>query len=258
MRSSTRLTVAAPLALAAVLAVPGIAQEALPKSEEILEKYIEVTGGRAAHEKLRTMISTGSIEFVGKGIRGSVAIYRAAPNRSYSIVELPGIGRIEEGVDGEVAWTNSAMQGPRIKEGDERALSLRAAMINGELRWRELYKSTEVTGVEDVGGQPCYKVVMTPPEGGPQTRHYEKESGLLVKLAMVLKSPMGEAPIESVLGDYRRERELLLPHRIAQKVLGQEFIIQIDTLQQNPDIPDSRFELPEEIRALQAKKAAAK
>ena len=33
--------------------------------------------------------------------------------------KLAGIGRIEEGFDGEVAWESNMLQGPRVKEGDE-------------------------------------------------------------------------------------------------------------------------------------------
>ena len=47
--------------LAALAASLSFAQtEALPKAETILDRYIEVTGGKAAYEKRKNEIETGS------------------------------------------------------------------------------------------------------------------------------------------------------------------------------------------------------
>jgi hypothetical protein len=43
------------------------AADALPTGEAILDKYIEVTGGKAAYEKKISEVSTGVMEFTGKG-----------------------------------------------------------------------------------------------------------------------------------------------------------------------------------------------
>ena len=63
------------LLCAAVVLATGaqLAADDLPKAETILDKYIEVTGGKAAYEKNHSEVSTGTMEFVGKGIKGSVA-----------------------------------------------------------------------------------------------------------------------------------------------------------------------------------------
>ena len=226
------------------------AEEALPRAETILDKYIEVTGGKAAYEKLHSEVSTGTMELAGKGIKGSITSYRAEPALSYTAIEIEGIGKIEEGSDGKVAWTRSAIQGPRIKEGEEKALAFVAGKFNGELRWRETYKKAETTGVETVNGQECYKVVLTPNEGSPMTRYYDKKSNLMVKTTLTVKSPMGEFPVESVLGDYRKEGEVLVPHRIRQTAAGQEIAISIESVKPNAEIPQGRFDLPDDIKAL--------
>jgi hypothetical protein len=36
------------------------------------------------------------------------------------------VGKAEEGSNGQVAWSINGQQGPRIKEGDERAAALRS------------------------------------------------------------------------------------------------------------------------------------
>ncbi|HWQ53903.1 MAG TPA: hypothetical protein VN442_09470 [Bryobacteraceae bacterium] len=244
-------------ALLTALCAAGIAAAAdpLPKAEAIIEKYIAATGGRAAAEKLHSQVLTGTIEMVGKGVTGTVMVYRAAPNKALSIVEFGGLGKAEEGTDGQVAWTRSAIAGPRVKEGSEKAFSLRGAVFNGDLRWRELYDKAEVVGLETVDGRSCYKVVMTPKgEGETVTRYYDKESGLVTKVLMTLKSPQGEIPIESIPSDYRKSGDLLLPHKLTQRVMGNEIVTTFTSVQNNPELAADRFALPPDIKALLEKK----
>ena len=137
--------------------------------------------------------------------------------------------------------------------GDERAVTMREAMLRGAVDWRKLYKSAETTGVENVDDQACYKVLLTPNEGKPETRYFDKKSNLLVKLTMQLPSPMGEVPTETLLSDYKEQNGVTAPRKVHQKALGQEFLITIDHVEYNVDMPKDRFDLPAEIKALAAK-----
>src|SRR4051794_37723864 len=229
-----------------------LAADELPKADKILDKYIEVTGGKAAYEKNRSEVSTGTMEFVGKGIKGTVSSFRAAPDKSYTEVDIQGIGKVKEGTDGKVAWSLSAMQGPRIKDGEEKASALHAARFNAELNWRDIY-TAETKGVEKVDGKDCYKVVLTPKEGMSITRFYDKDSSLLVKMVMTVKNPMGEIPVESTVGDYRKEGAILMPHKVTQSAAGQEIAIIIDGVKFNAEIPGDKFDPPDEIKAMMKK-----
>jgi hypothetical protein len=229
------------------------AQEALPQASAILDKYVEATGGRAAYEKLRSEVRTGSMEIVGKGITFKMTLYRAAPSKSYMVLEVPGVGTVEEGTDGQVAWSRSALQGPRVKEGGERALALLAAAFNGDLRWRELFQSAETSGTEEVNGQPCYKVLVATKDGVQQTRYYDKKSGLLVKTNMIAKTQMGDIPTESLVSDYKPVDGILVAHKAVTKMLGQELTMTVESIKTNVQIEESRFQPPDDIKALIAK-----
>ena len=253
-RSLLRANVVIGAALLAAIASPRLLAADLPKAETILDKYVEVTGGKAAYQKLHSQMETGTFEMSAAGIKGAVTSYHAAPDLVYTEIVLEGIGKITDGSDGKVAWANSAMQGPRVKEGPERAQAMQAARFNGELNWREVYKTAETTGIEAVDGKDCYKVVLTPAEGSAVTHFYDKESGLLTKISLITQSPMGEVPADSFTSDYRKEGDILMPHKVRQSVAGQEFTITIDTVKFNPEIPKNRFDLPDEIKALVNKK----
>jgi len=222
----------------------------LPKGEAILDKYVEVTGGKAAYARVHSEVSTGTMEFKSVGLKGRMTAYTAEPGKRYTEMDIEGVGKMSEGTDGDVAWSMSAMQGNHVKEGDERAESLLQAKFNADLNWRDQFKSAETAGIETVDGKECYKVLLVPKSGGTHTRWYDKDSNLLVKMSMTAKTPMGELATESVLSDYRKEGDILMPHKIVSKVATMEIAMIIDSVKLNPEIPKDRFDIPDEIKAL--------
>jgi len=243
-----------PLFLAALACSAGwAADEPLPKAEDILDKFVEVTGGKAAYENIRNEKWTGSFEFLGKGIKGTITSYRADPNKSLTSMELEGVGTIKEGTDGQTAWESSSLQGPRVKKDEERAFALREATLRGPLYWRKLYKHVETVSQETIDDQACYKVTLTPEEGKPETQYYDKKSGLMVKMTATVTNPMGEIPTETMLSDYKEENGLRQPHKIQQKAAGLEFLITLERIDYNVDLPQNTFDLPADVKALAPK-----
>lgn len=240
------------LAMLAGVAALG-APQSLPTAEAVLDRFVEETGGKAAYEKLHNEEIRGTVTVAGVALGGTMVRRGAAPDKSRTVMEIAGLGTIEEGTDGTIAWERSAVQGPRIKTGEERALALREAAFNAPVRWRELYAKAEVTGIEEIEGRPCYKVLLTPPVGKPVTHYYDRESGLLAKVAMVVASPMGDVPVEIFVGDYREVSGVRVPHSLKQRVISQEIRIMIDSVRYNTELPADAFEPPAEVRALTAK-----
>lgn len=223
-------------------------------AEQILDKYVEATGGKAAYEKLHDRVMNGTFEIPAMGIKGPMSIYHAEPAKMYTVVEAEGIGKLEDGTNGEVAWELSAMSGPRIKQGAERAVVLRSAQFDAAVNWRKLYKKVELVGEEPIDEQPCYKVVLTPAEGRPETQYYDKKSNLLVRSDMVLEHAMGSIPLQVYMSDYKVVDGVRIPHTIRQLVAGQEYRITVDKIRHNVPVPDKHFKLPAEVEALTVQK----
>jgi hypothetical protein len=78
----------------------------LPSGESLIRRSIEREGGAEAVDRAQTAIMTGTVEILGHNISGPLAIYQQG-EQSYTEIELPGIGKVEEGFDGTVAWENS-------------------------------------------------------------------------------------------------------------------------------------------------------
>ena len=229
------------------------AEPELPTAESVLDRYVEVTGGKAAYEKRKTEIATGKLEFPAAGVKGAIVQYSAEPDKYYSSLDLDGIGKVEMGVIDGVAWEKSALLGARIKQGDEKAQALREAHMNASYHWRDLYAKVETAGVETVNGEECYKVVLTPKEGKPETMFFEKKSGLMRKTTLTAASPMGDVSADVTAAEYKDFGGVLVASKVTQKAAGQEFTTTIENIKVNEPIPAERFELPAEVKALLTK-----
>ena len=226
------------------------AADDLPKADTILDKFIEVTGGKAAYEKHHTEVAKGSFSMAAMGIKGDVVTYRAEPNKSLLEIDFGSIGKMRDGSDGTVYWTSFAMTGPHVKEGPEKAQAAISARFNQELNWREMFKEVKTVGTDKVDGKDCYQVQLTPNEGPPMTQCYDKDSNLLVKMSMTAQGPTGEQQSDSFFTDYRKEGDILMPLKIKQSAPGQEVVITFDSVAFNTEIPADKFALPDEIKAL--------
>lgn len=236
----------------ACLGFTALRADDLPKAEVILDRYLEVTGGKAAYEKVHSELTKGTMEFTGKGIKGTIVNWEAEPNKSFTVADLEGVGKVESGSDGEVFWERSALTGPRIKSGEEREEILRASTFNPHLNWRKIYDKFETAGTEMVDGDECYKVVLTPKSGSAMSQFYSRKTGFLVKTSGIHKTQMGDIPADGFLKDYKTVEGsgLMMPFTHVDKFAGQEIELHLQSVQFNVDVPKDRFDLPEEIRTL--------
>lgn len=263
MRQHSRLTslvatcaalwlVAGPLAAQDKPSAPAGKSE-LPPAEQILDRYVEVTGGRSAYERLKSRVAQATISIEAANIKGSFTMYQMEPNLMAAESRMENLGVSREVFDGRIAWENSDLMGPRLKEGEELAVARRSATFNSEIHWRKLYKKVETVGQAEVEGRKAWKLELTPHEGRPEQQFYDQQSGLLIKSEMMLPTQFGDIPVESIVADFREVDGVKLPHKLTQRVAVQEVVITIDKIEHNVKIDRARFEPPDEIKELIAK-----
>jgi hypothetical protein len=226
----------------------------LPSGESLIQRCIEKEGGAKAIARAQNAIMTGTVELTGHNISGPLLIYQQG-DKSYTSIELAGIGKIEEGFDGEVAWESNVLQGPRVKDGEELEAAKRASRMSVLADWKEYYKSAVTTGAETVGGKPAWKVEMTPTHGSTAEQFFfEEDSGLLVKMTQTLPTSMGNIPVEMTIGDYRDVDGIQTPFLMTQSAMSQNMALHIEKVTYNVEMPEGRFDLPPDVKAIVAKK----
>jgi hypothetical protein len=237
------------LALASTVLAQGT-----PSAQSVLDRYIEVTGGQSAYEKVKTMTATGTMEITGQNVRGDVRMYRADGSKYYQVVELPGIGKQEDGSNGAVVWDKTVL-GPRIKTGAEKFLATcaRGALSEygrGALEKDSCYSKVDYVGTETLNGKAVHRLRLTPKEGKPEEHFFEKDTGLLLMTRMVLPSPMGEIPITTTVMEYRKVEGITTPVKLKNEMGAVAMVLAFNSVKFNEAIPEAMFALPPEIAAL--------
>ncbi len=234
-------------------AQPEVSQPAeaqLPGAEEILARSIEVTGGTAAYKAITSFAVVGSFAIPAQKIEGGLKLSGQPGGKLILELEIPGIGTERSGSDGTTVWSMSAMTGSRVLEGAERDTVLRDADLLKELNWRKYYKSATTTGMGEVDGKPVYLVEMVDMHDTKETRSYDKESGFLVQQSGLVKSQMGEMKSSTLLKQYEKFGDFLMPRVIEVDVMGMKQVMTTKTIEFNTALAADLFALPEDIQKL--------
>lgn len=240
--------------LCAVVVAPGSAQTkkvapAKPvagvTAEQVLNRFVEVTGGEAAYRKLTSTVTKGTVDLKGQGIKGTMEATSKAPNLFYTVQKITGIGEMAQGCDGNVVWSKDPINGLRKLTGVERAIAVRSAAFNAPLRWKELFKKVALTGIKKLDGGDAYAITLTPAEGKPVIQYYDKKTGLQVRMDMVMEGVQGTIPTETVMSDYREVDGVKTPFRAVTK-LGPAIEMELVTteIKNNVEVDDAIFAKP--------------
>lgn len=231
----------------------------LPSGESILDRFIEKTGGKAAYEAVTSRVTKGTMNMAAMGISGTLVITQKAPNMILSEIEITGMGKVQQGSDGNVVWERNPMMGVRLVEGGERDALKRQLALDAQANWRNYFKSATTIGMGNVDGKETYKVEVIDNAGTKSTMHYEVESGLLVRMEAVTATQMGEIPMVVSMTEYKDFGGTLVPTKMLTDIGGgmaqQE--IAITDVQTNIEIPEATFALPDDVKKLAEPKPEA-
>lgn len=233
-------------------ALSGVARagdDALPSGAEVLDKYIEATGGKAAYAKLHNRVTQVTIDFNISDVTAEMTIYEAAPGKRYTLVESESIGTLETGTDGTTYWHRSAERPVKIQEGAAKAASQRESLFLMDLHWRKLFDKVKCVGTEKIQGKQCYKVVLTGTDGVQEIRHFDKENGLQLKRTSVYGSGGNRGVAwERYFDDYREVDGVLIPHLVRILLSGEERTMVVNSVKHNVDLSSDRFDLPTDVQ----------
>jgi hypothetical protein len=251
------------IALAGIGGPAWAQEEKLPAAEKILDKSIEGRGGKEAFQKLTSRVSKGTMEIKGTGpsVKATLTLYEAAPNKRYFLLELPEDETIEVGTDGEIQWEIQPPKGAKLREGDDKAIAARQADFYAVLNWRDQFEDVETVAKEQVDDRSCYKVVLKPKAGSPETMYFDRKTGLPIRIDTLRKTEQGELQFQTRQEDFREVNGVKLPFKTVRLVTGgaapSTYTTVWESIEHNVDIPEEQFALPDAVKAL-VEKAAGK
>lgn len=237
-------------------AAAGQSDEKLPTPQEVIDRYIKVTGGADAYKKHKSQTSRGFFEMPTMGLKGPMVMYQAVPNNLYVSIEMPGIGTMEQGFNGTVGWSLDPMRGPTLMEGPQLEQAKREAEFFGSLDMLKFFDSAKTSGTTDFNGTKCYQLVLTAPDGVTNA-FYSVESGLAMGMKSVAATPLGDVPSVTTMSEYKDFGGIKIPTLTKIEVMGQQQQIVLDSVTYD-DVDPKVFVLPAKIEPLVKAKEAGK
>ena len=223
-------------------------EEKLPTPQELVDRWIETSGGRANWEKIDCMTQKGSIEMASQGMSGKVVIMMKAPDLMLSRLELPGLGLISEGYDGTTAWSVDPMTGPTIKKGMQLVQVRRQASLRGQMDPLSNFLSSRTIGKAEFGGSECW-VVDAMGEDGTSKIYFDAETGRAAGIMMTAATPQGQLEVTVQTGEPRKFGPLELNSRTTISVMGMEQVLLIDSVSFE-EIDAAEFKPPPAIQTM--------
>lgn len=183
-----------------------------------------------------------------QALKGTMLIRSVAPNMLSIETEIPGFGKILQGVNGTTGWSIDPMRGASLMDNDELARVLRETSIEAELNPQTGCDAAEVIEVTNFAGGPCYKVRLKC-AGDDATRYYSVDSGHLVGTTTVVKSQMGEIEVTTTYSDFAAFSGRTIAKVQSNAMMGQTQTMTFSAVAFDP-IDAAVFTLPTEIQGL--------
>lgn len=219
-------------------------QAADPSVDEILARYVTALGGRAAISKHTTKISKGTLEVVGVTTDGTAESYAKAPNKYFSIINIPNYGEIRRCFDGQAGWISGPEAGVQPLAGQDLSSTQRDADFYQSLDLKKLYPVLVLKGKEKVGTWPAYVIEANSGDGTIRHMYFDVSSGLLIRNVDETQTAQGPDVVESFLEDYREVEGVKIPFTVRQVHNKLVLIVRITDVKMNQPIDDTKFAKP--------------
>ena len=212
------------------------------KIEEILQRYEQAVGGKEAIEGVTSYRMKAQFHFLG--ISGNLEGWQKEPHKTLIVMQLPRIGTIRKGFDGETRWlqtpagtiTDSAPQ--EIAELEREADAYSAAKI------RDFFDTLKLEHKAWLSGKDVYVIEGKPAKGPAEKLFFDVENGLLVRWDMARRRQDRTVFVKIHFDDYRDVSGVKLPFKLRFAFEQFNFNVQMEEVEHNIPIDDAIFKKP--------------
>lgn len=212
-----------------------------PTADQLLDKYVQATGGAAAIEKVTSRVMKGTIDFGGKSL--PIDIYSKDPDKRISFTHMPD-GDSVTAFNGKEGWLGIPGHGLREMHGGD----LDGASIDADLHLavdlKPMFSQMRVRGTEKIGDREAYVVVGEREGKLPIRLYFDEQTGLLLRLLRFGETALGRMPTQIDYADYRDANGVKIPYQWTLARPSGRFTIQLSEVKQNVPVDDAKFVKP--------------
>ena len=212
----------------------------LPTADQIFDKYLQAVGGAAAVQRISSRIEKGT--FISGDSKLPYEVYSKAPDKRVAITHQPD-GDAISGFNGTSGWLEITAPSPPGRDliPSETAAAKLDADLKFALDARQILRGLSVLPPEKIDGREMYVVSGKPENMRHMRLYFDEQTGLLTRVLRYTEVPLGFTPVRVDYADYRDVDGVKIPFRRTQARPSGRSIVQIDTIQQNVPIDESKF-----------------
>ncbi len=216
--------------------------EPQPTAEQILQKYVEAVGGKAAIEKLSTRQMKGTYTRQG-GKELPYEILQSKDKLFISVTTPQGV--FVRGYNGATGWSKQDAEPHEMDKGELTMMKDWAEAFEA-LKIKEPYPRLVFRGKEKIGANETYILTGATPDRRRLRLYFDVKTGLLLRKQILANTPVGSDPTQVDYADYKTVDGVKLPFTIS--VYYAEFAFsgtrKFKEIKHNIAIEDAKFEMP--------------
>jgi zinc protease len=187
-------------------------KETPPTADQILDKYTEALGGKAAIDKLQSRVMKGTW-LTPDGITLGYEVYQTGPDKLYMALNTPKQGTIERGFDGNVGWEKSTGR-VRMLDDSELFYLRRYPDLFKDLKLKEQFTRLSFAGKDKIDEKEVYVLRGTTTDNRRERLYFDLQTGLLLRRSGNVTTMIGVIPEQVDFDDYRDAGGIKLPFTI--------------------------------------------
>ncbi len=242
-------------AVCALLAVASFVRAEAPAAldaDTIIKKATEALGGKAKAPESISVSGTLSVE--GQNLTGKIAVLMKGENAVVRIT-LTGLGQIQQGVNGDIAYETSELMGARLLTGEEKRQVLAGLSTKDQLNSLEKLKDPRVTGPVKLEDGDAWQLTGKGESGEEETHWIDTKSFLPLQEKMTSVNQMGKMQATMKFRDYKEVAGGKVPMTVILETPLMAMRMKFTDVKANVPIDDKEFALPADVKKLVEKSA---
>jgi hypothetical protein len=192
------------------------AAEPLPTADDVMTRYVQAIGGRAALEGIKTRVMKVTLvrpKLVNpSGQPTLIEVYEMAPDKYMAVINSPD-GTVTQGYSGAAGWIKSE-DGVRQFTAGELARLKRLWDLRKDLNLKEQYTKINVTGREKIGEREAYVLEGVAADNRNEKLYFDTQSGLLLRRIVYTETLLGPDPEQTDFENYQAVDGIKMPQTI--------------------------------------------
>jgi len=230
----------------------------VPTADQIFDKYVATLSGADAVAKIKTrtinvtllrpkLINSGTPKaaMLNRAETWTIETFQKLPNKFLTVLTTPA-GVTYQGFNGTVGWVKNPREQRQMTPAELARLQ-RQTDLYDNLKLKERYSKTAVTGRERLGNHEVYVVDTRSISNKAERLYFDVKTGFLIRRIVFTEIKLGLDPEQTDYEDYRAVDGVWMPFTLRSSYLNDNHLGTTRTLtgiKHNVPLDDQRFDPP--------------